>query len=211
LTLRMARSIWVLVAMGLVCGGFVLGFAARPRLKYATRSKLPRQYLLQKGDAPPAVRQSVLDSLRSFQDGYTKRDPKDLDAFMHRLFSENEDVLLTGTDHREWARGYGAVADFIKADWLNWGDLRLTVDDSIVWSAGDSAWLASIGMLHSVKLDRPLRFAAVLNQKDGRWVFRQLHFQWDEREPRFSDLFDAGTSMKVLGTMIYEIFGGGPR
>jgi len=208
-TVRVTRSgtIWAVIVLLLVCGSFVLGFAARPRLKQATRNELHRQYLVQKGDAPPAVRTGVLDSLRAFQDGYTKRDPKELDAFMHHLFPENEDMLLTGTDQGEWARGYGAVGEFIKADWLNWGDLRLMVDDSIVWSTGDTAWLASIGVVRSGRSDRPLRFAAVLNQKDGHWVFRQLHFQWDEHEPRLSDLLNAGTSMRLAGLMAQEVFG----
>jgi hypothetical protein len=199
-------GVWILVALFLAGGGFALGFAARPRLKYAIRSDLRRPYLSQKGDAPETVRLTVLDSLRAFQDGYTKRDPKELDPFMHRLFSENEDVLLTGTDQGEWAHGYPAVAAFIKADWLNWGDLKLNVDDSIIWSAGDTAWLASIGVVHDGQSDRPLHFGAVLNQKDGHWVFRQLHFQWDEREPRFSDLLNPGVSMRLVGLVVQGIF-----
>ncbi len=206
MSVRLTRSIGVLAGLLLVCGGFVLGFAARPRLKRVIQSDLPHQHLLQKGDAPPTVRLGVLNSLKAFQDGYTKRDPKELDSFMHRLFSENEDTLLTGTDQGEWARGYGAVAEFLKADWLHWGDLILEVDDSIVWSAGDTAWLASIGVLHSGRSYRPLRFAAVLNHKDGQWVFRQLHFQWDEREPRLADLLNPDASVKLVGLMVREVF-----
>lgn len=209
MTVRLTRRglIEAFVVLLLVSGSFLLGFAARPRLKQALRNDSHRQYLLQKGDAPPAVRQGVLESLRAFQDGYIKRNPKEMHSFMQRLFPENEDILLIGTDHGEWARGYGAVADFLKADWLNWGDMRLMVDDSIVWSTGDTAWLASIGVVHGNRSDRPLRFAAVLKQREDHWVFRQVHFQWDEREPGLSDLLDSGTSMRLVKLAMQEAFG----
>ena len=99
-------------------------------------SDLRKQYL-QAGDAPLSVRAGVLAALTDFQEGYVKRDPKELDAFMNRLFPKNDDILLLGTDAGEWARGYPAVGEFIRTDWLNWGDFKFAVDDSIVWSSGD--------------------------------------------------------------------------
>jgi hypothetical protein len=100
------------------------------QLKRPADAELRREYLQGGGNAPPAVRLPVLDSLRAFQEGYVKRDPTQLDAFMSRLFAKDDDVLLMGTDANEWRLGYNNVAEFIKEDWLHWGDLRFNIDDA---------------------------------------------------------------------------------
>ena len=189
----------------LVFGGFTFGFIANLHLKSAASSHLRHQYLLQTGDAPPSVRTGVLAALRAFQEGYVKRDPRELNSFMYRLFPQNDDILLLGTDADEWARGYPAAAEFIRADWLKWGDLRFAVDDSIIWSLGDVAWIASIGVVHVQGADRPLRFSAILTRNGTTWLFRQVQFQWDDREPRPSDLLRSSTHLKLLRLVVQHI------
>ena len=114
----------------LACLSFTFGFSASMQLKRPADAELRREYLQGGGNAPPAVRLPVLDSLRAFQEGYVKRDPTQLDAFMSRLFAKDDDVLLMGTDANEWRLGYNNVAEFIKEDWLHWGDLRFNIDDA---------------------------------------------------------------------------------
>ncbi len=191
----------------LVLGAFAFGFVSSLHLKSASSSDLRHQYLRQTGDAPPSVREGVLAALRAFQEGYVKRDPKELDSFMYRLFPESGDILLMGTDAGEWARGYPAVAEFIKTDWLKWGDFRFAVDDSIIWSSGDVAWIASVGVVHGRGSDRPLRFSAILTRNGSNWLFRQVHFQWDDRDPRPSDLLRPSTHLKVVRLVLYYIRG----
>jgi hypothetical protein len=187
----------------LTYGGFAFGFVSSLRLKSTASSELRHQYLLQAGDAPPPVRAEVLASLRAFQEGYRKRDPGELDSFMRRLFSENDDILIMGTDAGEWVRGYGAAAHFIKEDWQYWGDFRFEVDDSVVWSDGDVAWIASAGVAHWQRADRPVRFSAILTRHGHNWLFRQVHFQWDDRDPRPADLLRLSTYPK-LGRLVLK-------
>jgi hypothetical protein len=195
------------LVIALVCGSFAFGFISSPYLKTATPSDLRHQYLLQEGNAPPSVRSGVLAALRVFQEGYLKRDPTSLDSFMSRLFSENDDVLLLGTDATEWVRGYRAVREFIKGDWLYWGDFRFAVDESIIWSSGDVAWIASVGVVHKQRSgsDRPVRFSAILVRNGRNWLFRSVHFQWDEREPRLSDLFLPSTHLTLTRLVLQRI------
>lgn len=187
------RVLSALAVALLTFGGFAFGFVSSLHLKHSTPTGLNHQYLLQAGDAPPPVRGEVLVSLRAFQEGYIKRDPRELDSFMRRLFPENDDILIMGTDSDEWVRGYGAVARFIKDDWQYWGDFRFEVDDSIVWAHGDVAWIVSEGVSHGQRSDRPVRFSAILTRNGHNWLFRQVQFQLDEREPRPSDLFRLST------------------
>jgi SnoaL-like domain len=201
-SLTRKRIFSVLTIALFVLAAFTFGFVASLHLKSAVSSDLRKQYLLQAGDAPLSVRVGVLAALRDFQEGYVKRDPKELDSFMNRLFPKEDDILLLGTDAGEWARGYPAVGEFIRADWMNWGDFRFAVDDSVVWSSGDVAWIASIGAVHEHGSDRPLRFSAILTRNGGIWVFREVHFQWDDRDPSPADLLRASTHLKLLSWLL---------
>ena len=189
----------------LMVGGFAFGFVSCLHLKSVASSDLRQQYLLQTGDAPAPVRAEVLVALRAFQEGYIRRDPKQLDSFMFRLFPESDDILLLGTDADEWVRGYRAVGEFIRTDWLKWGDFRFAVDDSLVWSEGDVAWIASVGVVHDQGADRPLRFSAILTRRGRNWLFRQVHFQWDDRDPRPSDVLRVSTYLKLARLALKHI------
>ncbi|HVJ04804.1 MAG TPA: nuclear transport factor 2 family protein [Candidatus Saccharimonadales bacterium] len=188
----------------LVVGSFVFGFNACLHLKSSASGEIRRQYLRPAGDAPPSVKAGVLVALRAFQEGYTKRDPKEINAFMTRLFPRNGDVLLLGTDTGEWARGYPAVSEFIKNDWERWGNFSFSADDSIISSAGDVAWIASVGVLRDAAADRPLRFSAILARSENKWVFRQVHFQWDDRDPATADLFQPSTHVKIAKLLVNQ-------
>jgi hypothetical protein len=177
-----------LAAAALGLGGLALFFGVLLHGNADAPSDLRAQYLRRPGNAPPAVQAGVLAALRDFQQGYAKRDPKDIDPFMSRLFANDSDVLILGTDRSEWARGYSAASDFIRADWLGWGNLRLAVDDSIVSSYGDVAWIATVGTVHFKGYDRPVRLSAVLTRNGNRWLFRQVQFQWEGRAASPSSL-----------------------
>jgi hypothetical protein len=189
----------------LAAGAFVFGFASSLHLKRSASSDVRRQVLLQRGDAPDPARAEVLDALRAFQAGYIKRDPKELDVFMSRLFPENGDPLLLGTDKGEWVHGYRAVGEFIREDWLKWGDFRFDVENSIVSSAGDVAWIASVGSVRGLHSERPLRFSAVLTRDGHQWRFRQVQFQWDERDPRLADLLRPDTYRTLAKWVLQHI------
>ena len=194
---------WIVSALAgglLMAGGFAFGFVACLHLKSFASDDLRRQYLLQHGDAPALVRAKVIVALKAFQDGYIRRDPKELDSFVHRLFPDNDEILLLGTDAGEWVRGHQAVADFIGNDWAKWGDFRFAVDDTVVWSSGDVAWIASVGAVN----ERPLRFSAILTRQGNDWLFRQVNFQWDDRTPRARDLLRASTYLRLFRLIVHR-------
>jgi len=198
------RILSTLAVTLLAAFGFALGFVSCLHLRSSASSDLRHQYLLQTGDAPPSVRIGVIAALKTFQDGYINRDPRELDAFMHRVFPENDDILVLGTDEGEWVRGHRAVSEFIREDWTKWGDFRFAVDDSIVWSSGDVAWIASVGAVHDQRLDRPLRFSAILTRQGNDWLFRQVHFQWDDRDPSPDDVFHVGTYLRLVKQVLHR-------
>lgn len=208
LGLNRKRVFSAFVAVLLVSAGFASGFISCLHLKSAASYDLRMQYLQPAGDAPPAVRAGVLTALRAFQSGYIKRDPNNLDSFMSRLFAKNDDVLILGTDAGEWVRGYPAAAEFIRADWQSWGDFRFAVDDSNIWSCGDVAWIASVGVVQFKGADRPLRFSAILTRDGSNWLFREVHFQWDDRDPSAVDILRPKTYFKLVSLAFRRITNG---
>jgi hypothetical protein len=197
----------VLAALLLAFGSFAFGFISRSHVKMEVQTDVRKKYLAQQGNATPVERSEVLATLREFQEGYVKRDPKAVDTFMDRLFVNDEDVLLMGTDRGEWARGYPAVAEFIKNDWNGWGDFRFAVEDSIVWCTGDVAWIVSLGREREHGTERPVRFSAILTRNGGAWHFRQVHFQWDDSAPDDASLLQTRTYLTLFRWVLRSVWG----
>jgi hypothetical protein len=205
LSLTCKRASFVLAAALLVMGGFVSGFLSCLHLNRAASDAVREKYLQPAGDAPPAVRAGVIEALKAFQDGYVQRDPREIDAFMSRLFSRDSDPLILGANGAEWARGYPAVSAFIGNDWRNWGDFRFDADHAIIWSSGEVAWIATVGTVHSIRGQRPLRFSAILTRNGDRWQFRQVSFQWDEQEPATQDILRPKTYLQIFQMGLHSL------
>lgn len=133
------------------------------------------------GNASPEVRAAVLAGLRGFQDGYTRRDPAELSAFMARHFSRDHPVVL-GTLPGEVYVGYDEASEVVRTDWESWGDCRFRLDETQVSVEGDVAWFATVGSVQfdlSRFLVLPLRLSGVMVNEDGAWKLRQVQFQFD--------------------------------
>jgi len=201
------RSLAVLATILLALGIFALGFVSCLHLKQSAYSENRERQLLPAGDATPEARAGVLASLRAFQAGYVKRNPADIDSFMKELFPKDGHILILGTEggSGEWVRGYPAATDFIRTDWQEWGDVRLNVDNPLIWSSGDVAWLATVGAVRSDGGGRPLRLTAVLMRDGDTWRFRQLHFQWDDSDPSAEDILRPKTYLRLFRAAIRRL------
>ena len=100
---------------------------------------------------------------------------------MDDLFSQ-ENILILGTMPNEIYYGYNEATDLVRSDWLQWGDLRLLVQNANISTQGNVAWISTIGFVEfdlSRFLVLPLRFSGVLVQEDFGWKFQQVQFQFD--------------------------------
>jgi hypothetical protein len=162
--------------------GFCSGWKASRDLTREPRyPAVVSQLLINPGDAPPAVRTKVLDSLRVFQTGYDRRDLNELPDLMKRCFDPDVSVLAMGTNPLEWINGYARVRAFIAHDWTNWGRVHLDLDNAQISTEGPTAWIATLGTVAFHGETRPIRFTAVMTATGDRWVFRQMQYQWAER------------------------------
>jgi hypothetical protein len=83
--------------------------------------------------------------LQAFQDGYTRRDVGQVDAFME-LFTADAEVIGTngvkpGTD--EWYLDRASARELVEGDWEGWGDLRLDLENMSVHSRSEVGWVAA--------------------------------------------------------------------
>jgi hypothetical protein len=133
------------------------------------------------GNAPDSVRRDIIARLSKFQDGYSKRDPENLDNFMQSLYSRNN-ILILGTMPNEVYKGFENAGRLVKSDWESWGDCRFAIDSASISSSGNTAWFATKGYVRfdlSGLLVIPLRLTGIMVKEDEEWKFRQQQFQFD--------------------------------
>ena len=141
----------------------------------------PAKSFYSKGNAPDSIRQEIVDQLKRFQDGYSKRDPKNIDSFMESLYSR-ENILILGTMPGEIYSGHHNAARLVSTDWESWGDCKFEIDSANISSSGNTAWIATRGFVKfdlSRLLVIPLRLTGIMVKEDQEWRFQQQQFQFD--------------------------------
>ncbi len=88
--------------------------------------------------------QEIRALLERFQDGYTKRDLNQVDAFLD-LFTQDIEVIGTnglkpGVD--EWYMNRETAREIVYGDWQGWGDVRLDLGAASIHSRGEVGWIA---------------------------------------------------------------------
>lgn len=133
------------------------------------------------GNSPDSIRLEILSQLWKFQDGYTKRDPENIDVFMQSLFSR-DNILILGTMPKEIYAGFENATRLVKADWESWGDCKFGIDSAHISSSGNTSWFSTRGFVEfdmSRLLVLPLRLSGVMVKEGHVWKFHQQQFQFD--------------------------------
>lgn len=97
----------------------------------------------------PQVLAEIHAVLELFQQGYTRRDPDEIENVI-RLFAADEDLEVIGTnasgvERAEWCIGPAMVRELLLGDWEGWGDVRLALPDARISHLGNVAWLSVPG------------------------------------------------------------------
>ena len=132
------------------------------------------------GNAADPVRSAIMQTLDDFQAGYTHRDPSQAEAFVARLFSP-ENIVILGTMPDEVYIGHEQAAQLIERDWKYWGDCRFLMENAQISTSGQVAWFSTVGTvdMDGINIVLPLRLSGVLEERNGLWMFQQIQFQFD--------------------------------
>lgn len=120
--------------------------------------------------------------LQVFQDGYTRRDLTQLDAFMD-LFTPDVEVIGTngvkpGVD--EWYMNRETARELVSGDWESWGDFRLDLESVSIHALGDVGWVAASATVTQIIGEE--NYASYLNfvkeyiEKPGISAEQKLHY-----------------------------------
>ncbi len=83
--------------------------------------------------------------MQVFQDGYTRRDVSQTDAFL-QLFTEEAEVIGTNgvrPAEGEWYMDRSSARELVAGDWEGWGDVRLELETMSIHSRGEVGWVAA--------------------------------------------------------------------
>lgn len=83
--------------------------------------------------------------LEKLNEGYQKRDIKQVDEYLNSLFINDDSLYILGTSTDELCTGINGVKELLKSDWQYWGDVSLQLDKAIINVNGDMAWFATPG------------------------------------------------------------------
>ncbi len=141
----------------------------------------PEKSFYSAGNAPDSIRIEIIAQLNKFQDGYSERDPGNIDTFMQSLYSK-DNILILGTMPGEVYIGFEKAAQLVKSDWESWGDCKFETDSASISYSGNAAWFATRGYVEfdlSKLLVIPLRLTGIMVREGQEWKFRQQQFQFD--------------------------------
>lgn len=105
----------------------------------------------------------IREVLRKFQDGYTKRDIKNVDDFVEELFLISDDTCILGTGTGELFLGIEQVKTLLKNDWEYWGDVNIDLENVHIDNENEVAWFAATGTVKYTFEDTEERYDNYIN------------------------------------------------
>jgi ketosteroid isomerase-like protein len=118
---------------------------------------------------------AVTAMFEKFLEAYRKRD---IDDFM-RLVAPDDDVVLYGTGADEKRVGREQFKFQAERDWSQTDSLAFRFVWQHISEAGPVAWVAADGVgqgqVDGAEFTFPFRATAVLEQRQGKWYFVQMH------------------------------------
>ncbi len=178
---------------------FILLFLVTRVFKKADEKVIlsPAKAFYSKGNSPDSTRMEIIEQLKKFQNGYSKRDPGNIDTFMQSLYSK-ENILILGTMPNEIYPGYEKATQLVKTDWESWGNCKFEIDSANISSLDNTAWFSTKGYVEfdlSSLLVIPLRLTGIMVKEDQEWKFQHQQFQ-----------FDIDFSFSLIATLIISVW-----
>jgi hypothetical protein len=178
---------------------FILLFLVTRIFKKADEKVIlfPAKALYSKGNSADSIRMEIIEQLRKFQNGYSNRDPKNIDTFMQSLYSK-DNILILGTMPNEIYSGYEEATQLVETDWESWGNCKFEIDSANISSVGNTAWFSTKGYVAfdlSSLLVIPLRLTGIMVKENQEWLFQQQQFQ-----------FDIDFSYSLIATLIISVW-----
>ncbi len=127
-------------------------------------------------EANQDVRNAVLELLDNYSQAYQD---KDLDGML-KLFIPDDDLVVIGTGFDEWVKGIEELKSGFERDMDQAEEISVKFRNITISACGNVAWISGhMNMDANVCGDDiylPGRLSAVVEERDGRWLFAHLHY-----------------------------------
>lgn len=127
----------------------------------------------------------IRETVEEFKEGYKARDIKVVDAFIDRLFEDNEKTAVLGTSFGEWMIGKAGAKEIVESDWKYWGDVDIDASNADIAILGSTAFVNLKGTVRYEFEYTEAKFDSYLN-------FVKHFFDPNEEDYRMSPKAKAG-------------------
>jgi len=118
---------------------------------------------------------AVMSTLRKLIEGYESRD---MDSVLS-CHAPDPDLVAIGTGVDEKSLGLNEVRAHLERDLAQSEAISIELGWSRVSAAGSVAWVAGDAIIHArvkgKEISLPVRFTAVLEQRNDRWLLMHFH------------------------------------
>ena len=132
--------------------------------------------------ADPKTQAEVAQTFKGMFEAYKKRDLKATLSF----WAPDPDVVVIGSGTEEKGIGLAQLTENLKRDWSQGEVLTIGVKDFLVSESGLVAWLSADSTFHvrvpEGEFDLAGRITGVMEQRNGKWLWVQMHFSTPSRE-----------------------------
>ena len=121
--------------------------------------------------------EEVMQLMKTFRDGYIKRDTSIINDFMTNF---TDDIVYMGVASHEFFKGLKRVRRLTLWDWKKWFDLRLPLDKLDVRIDNNVAWFAirgTSGPWRNKKIYEIRLFGSMIKH-NGKLLFKQICFSY---------------------------------
>lgn len=105
----------------------------------------------------------VIETIKRFQSGYSKRNLENIDAFMADLFIIGDSTYAVGTGTTEVFLDSEKVKELISGDWKYWGDVKLDYENAHISIKKETVWFSVEGSVNQSFEDSEERYNSYIN------------------------------------------------
>jgi len=118
----------------------------------------------------------VTQAVKGMFEAYKKKDLQGVLSF----WAPDPDIVVIGSGSDEKSTGIGQFIEQLKRDWMQAEVSTISFKDYLVSSAGIVAWFSAEinfhGNIENNEFDLAGRLTGIMEKRDGKWLWAQMHF-----------------------------------
>lgn len=127
--------------------------------------------------------------LKEFQKGYDRREISKVETWIKNLFDERVTIIGTNATNPgdfEWRKGHEAAIEMFRSDWLNWGNVEISIDEAEIEIEDSASWVAMYATVtrdtkksvnHSEEVSRERSLKRIKQYSEKEWPTKRALYE----------------------------------